>query len=194
MATNLSNVSFDGSPVQFRMDSPLLACFDPLALDLLGELLPPGIPFDVLGLLERANSHQPTLACFTIPDFQPGVYTLDPRDIRKFGDEDEEFDYDAEEMEPELTGTAPSYPFAAVDSGALIIADVRHLPTLVGLLTWEQYDRCLQDGALFGTIVEELDGPYFAIVHGGCMPGMEFDGDGTYTIPVRRLSRVSGCY
>jgi hypothetical protein len=36
MTTALTNVSFDGSPVQFRMDSPLLACFDPLALDMLG--------------------------------------------------------------------------------------------------------------------------------------------------------------
>lgn len=32
MATSLKNISFDGSPVQLRLDSPVLVCFDPLAL------------------------------------------------------------------------------------------------------------------------------------------------------------------
>ena len=49
MITALTNVSFDGSPVQFRMNSPLLAWFDPVALDLLAELLPYGVPADVPG-------------------------------------------------------------------------------------------------------------------------------------------------
>lgn len=74
-----TNVSFDGSPVQFRMDSPLLACFDPLALDMLRELLPAGRPLDVDELLERANVHHPALACYAISNFHPGLFTLDPQ-------------------------------------------------------------------------------------------------------------------
>jgi hypothetical protein len=194
MATAPTNVSFDGSPVQLRMDSPVLACFDPLALDMLGELLPQGVPADVAGLLERANANHPALACFTIPDFRPGLYTFDPHDIKKFGDEDDEFDYGDEEAKRGSAGNAPSYPFAAVDSGALVFADVGQLPKLVRLLTWEQYDLSLQaqGDVVIGKIVEALGGPYFALIHGGCMPGMEFDGDGTYTIPVGRLKRVRG--
>jgi len=194
MSAAVTNVSFDGSPVQFRMDSPLLACFDPLALDMLGEMLQPGTPLDVVGLLERANANHPALACFTIPDFRPGLYTLDPHDIKKFGDEDEEFDYGDEEVKRVPPDRESSYPFAAVDSGALVVADVGQLPKLVRLLTWEQYDLSLQDqgDAVFAKIVEALGGPYFAVIHGGCMPRMEFDGDGTYTIPVGRLKRVRG--
>jgi hypothetical protein len=58
MAIAPTNVSYDGSPVQFRMDSPFLACFDPLALDMLGELLPEGASMEVPALLER--EHQPS--------------------------------------------------------------------------------------------------------------------------------------
>ena len=98
MAAAPNNVSYDGSPVQFRVDLPLLACFDPLALDMLGELLPAGIPVDVPALLERANANHPALACLTIPDFRAGLFTLDPHDIKKFGDEDDEFNYGDEEV------------------------------------------------------------------------------------------------
>src|SRR6516165_3533497 len=143
MAIKPTNVSFDGSPVQFRMDSPLLVCFDPIALDMLGESLQPGTPFDVGGLLERANANHPAVACFTIPDFRPGSYTLNPRDIRKFGDDDEDLDYSEGELEP--GDTAPEFRFVAVDSGTLIFVDLAHLPKLVTLLTWEQYDRFLGD-------------------------------------------------
>ncbi|MCI0642690.1 MAG: hypothetical protein L0Y72_13060 [Gemmataceae bacterium] len=184
MATPLTNVSFDGSPVQFRMDSPLLACFDPLALDMLHDLLPPGTRFDVAELLERANVNHPAIACYTIPDFRPGLFTLDPHDIKKFGDEEEDIDYsEGDQAEGEFAGKAPSYPFAAVDSGALIVADVGQLPKIAHLMTWELYDLGLQDDAVFVTIVEALGGPYFAVIHSGSMPGMEFDGDGTYSIP-----------
>ena len=60
--------------------------------------------------------------------------------------------------------------------------------------SWEQYDLSLQaeGDAVIARIVEALGGTYFALIHGGCMPGMEFDGDGTYTILVGRLKRVRG--
>ena len=116
MAIAPINVSYDGSPVQFRMDSPLLACFDPLALDMLGELLRVGASMDVPALLERANAHHPAVACFTIPDFQPGLYTLDPHDIKKFGDEEEDFDYNEPGRDQERTPgcTRPSAAYASL--------------------------------------------------------------------------------
>ena len=78
-------MSFDGSPVNFRMDSPLLASFDPIALDLIRDLLPADSHLDILSLLERVNVNHPAMSCYTIPDFRPGTYTLDPRHIQKFG-------------------------------------------------------------------------------------------------------------
>jgi hypothetical protein len=187
----LTNLSFDGSPVTFRMDSPLLACFDPLALDALGQLLPAGeAALDIAEVLERVNLNYSAMACYTIPDFQPGWFTLDPHDIKKFGDEEEDFDYcETNQGEGESAGGALSLPFIAVDSGALIVADAGHLPRLVNLLTWEQYDLGFQDDSVFGKVVEALGGPYFAVILSGCMPGMQFDGDGTYTIPIGRVRR-----
>jgi len=190
MSNALTNVSFDGSPVQFRMDSPLLACIDPLALDLLPDLLPEGASFDVARLLERANANHPAIACYTVPDFRPGAYTLDPRDIKKFGDEDEDFDYsEGEEASGDKT---TDFLFVAVDSGTLIFADVAHLSKLATLLTWEQYDRSLGDDTVFPEIIERLGGPYFAVIVSDGRLGMQFDGDGTYTIAPACLRRVSG--
>jgi hypothetical protein len=190
MTTALTNVSFDGSPIQFRMDSPLLACFDPLALDMLGKLLPPGAPADVAGLLERANANYLALACFTIPDFRPGLFTLDPRDIRKFGDDDDDLDYS--EAEQETHDRAPDYLFAAVDSGTLIVADLAALPSLVALLPWEKYDRFLGDDTVIPSIIEGLGGPYFAVIVSDSQLGMQFDGDGIYTIPIDCVKRARG--
>jgi hypothetical protein len=62
MTIPITNLSFDGSPVQFRLDSPLLACFDPLALDMIRDSLPADTPLEVGGLLERVNVNYPTIA------------------------------------------------------------------------------------------------------------------------------------
>jgi hypothetical protein len=192
MATTLTNVSFDGSPVVFRMDSPLLACFDPVALDVLRDLLLAAAPFDMAAILEQANANYPAMACYTIPDFRPGLFTLDPRDIKKFGDEDEDFDYGGEQAESDPDNTEPSYAFAAVDSGTLILADVARLPKLVTLLTWEEYDKALGGDGVFPRITEGLGGPYFAVIVSDSRLGMQFDGDGTYTVLVRSIQPVRG--
>src|SRR5258707_9958783 len=89
----MTNMSFDGTPVQFRLDSPLLACFDPLALDMIRDYLSQNSALKVDELLERVNIYHPAMSCFTIPDFRPGMYILDPRDIQRFGDEEQDFDY-----------------------------------------------------------------------------------------------------
>ena len=190
MAIAPTNVSYDGSPVQLRMDSPRLACFDPLALDMLGDMLRSGTPIDIAELLERANANHPAVGWFTIPDFRPGLYTLDPRDIKKFGDEDDDFDYG--EGEQEAGDKAPDYLWVAVDSGTLIFADVAHLPKLVTLLTWEQYDRSLGDDTILPAIVERLGGPHFAVVVSDSRLGMQFDGDGTYTVSAASMKLVRG--
>src|SRR5260370_19919843 len=45
-----------------------------------------------------------------------GFFALYPRDIMRFGDEEQEFDYcGAEEAEGEAAGKAPSFPWAGVD-------------------------------------------------------------------------------
>jgi hypothetical protein len=188
MATALTNVSFDGSPVEFRMESPLLACFDPLALDMLRDLLSPDAPLD--GLLERVNADYPAMACYTVPDFKPGVYALEPSDIKKFGDEDDDFDYN--EGEPEPSDKVPDFLFAAVDSGTLIFADFAYLPNLATLLSWEQYDRSLGDDTVLPKIVDALGGPYFAVIISDCRLGIQFDGDGIYMISPAAVRWVRG--
>jgi hypothetical protein len=133
------------------------------------------------------------MACYRIPDFRPGLFTLEPHDIKKFGDEDEDFDYgEAEEQHAEAGDNSSSYPWVGVDSGALIVADDAHLPELGKVLTWEKYDLALQREEVFGEIVDALGGPFFTVMHGSCLPGMEFDGDETYTIPVQCVRRCSG--
>lgn len=190
MAIAPTNVSYDGSPVQVRLTSPLLACFDPVALDMLGDILRAGTQLAIAELLERANANYPAVACFTIPDFRPGLYKIDPRDIKKFGDEDDGFDYD--EGEQDADDRATEYLWAAVDSGTLMFADVGHLPKLVTLLTWEQYDRSLGDDSILPAIAEQLGGPYFAVVVSDSELGTQFDGDGTYTIPIGSVKPVRG--
>jgi hypothetical protein len=173
------------------MDSPLLACFDPLALDMLREFLPEGAQFDVVALLERANANYPAVACYTIPDFTPGLFSLDPRDIKKFGDEEEDFDYsEGEQAVSESGDRAPAFPFVALDSGTMIFADVARLAKLITQLTWEEYDRSLGDDAVLPRIVEAIGGPYFAVIVADSRLGMPLDGDGTYTFAPARLRRV----
>ena len=153
------NVSLDGIAVQFRMDSPLLVFFDPMLLDGLRDLLPPETPVEVAGVLERANAGFPAMACYTIPNFRPGVFTLDPRDIRRFGSDDEDLDYGEEaQTHAELDNEALSFPWAAVDSGALVLVDATHLADLVNVLSWEQYNLGLDDQTIFGRIADVLGG------------------------------------
>jgi hypothetical protein len=179
------NISLDGTTLQFQVDSPVLVFFDPELLDGLRDLLPPGVPVDVAGVLERANAGFPAMACYTIPDFRPGLFTLDPRDVKKFGYEDEDLDYGADvQAHTEPDDEASSWPFVGVDSGAIIVVDATHVADLVNRLSWEQYNLGLEDQAVFGRIADALGGAFFAVVLGAGAPDMEFDGDGTYTIPV----------
>src|SRR5262249_40264787 len=148
----MKNVSFDGSPVRFQLDSPLLLCFDPICLDRIRDLVAswPGQANTNVGrLFEEVNARYPAMSCCQIDSFQPGEFMLDPRDIRKFGDEEQDLDYDGI---PEDANAVASYPFVAVDSAALMLADSTYLDQLVDLLDWEQYERALQDDTVYSKV------------------------------------------
>jgi hypothetical protein len=135
------------------------------------------------------NRTYSAMSCYEVPEFRPGGYTVDPRDIWKFGDDGDDLDYEANDGLAE--DNPPSYPFFGVDSGAVVIADFAHLPKLVEDLTWERYDLAMQDCGVFERINESLGGPYFALILSNARLGMDFDGDGTYTLRPGSVRRSS---
>jgi hypothetical protein len=184
-------MSFDGSSVELLLESPVVVSFDPLGIDVIRDELgnlPPNARTDIALFLERVNSNFPLMGSYEVVDFKPGNYTLDPRDIKKFGDEDDGLDYEGLD---EVGQEPPGHPFFSVDSGTAMIVGFSHLPRFVDLLTWESYDLALQDDKAFIRTVRELTnslgGPFFALISGVDMPGMEFDGDGTYTLKAGAL-------
>jgi hypothetical protein len=181
MPEGLNNISYDATPVIFRLDSPLVVCFDPIALDFVrGQLasLPANARTDAGEVLQCLNENNAAISCYLIPNFQPGIFSLDPCDILKFGSEDDE-GYD-EDIESAVR--AESYRYVGVDSAALVFVDFDHIARLVELLNCDQYELALRGEPVFDRITEALGGPYFAVVLGGSRRGVEFDGDGTYTI------------
>jgi hypothetical protein len=138
---------------------------------------------NIATVLWRVNGSLSVMSCHKIADFRPGIYSLDPGDIRKFGDE-EDFSYDEEAKEESDPTIDPmSYQFTGTDSGSLVVVDFTHLFKVSELLVWEKYDLALRgDDSVFANIVESLGGPCFAVIDSGGKPGMDFDGDGTYTI------------
>lgn len=192
----MNNTSFDGSPVHFRMDLPILLVFDPVCLDGIHDLLaswPANSPIELTQLIERLNVRHSAVGCYEISDFQPGMYELDPRDIHKFGDDEDDLDFDdAREDESGAADDEVVLPLVAVDSGALIIVDFCHLAEVMAVLDWEKYDLGLQDETNFDRISEKLGGPFFALIQGGGSPDMDFDGDGMYTLEAGSVRPVRG--
>lgn len=182
-----SNVSFDGSPIRFRLDSPLIVFFDPSYIDVIRDELseiPPERSGDIRTVLWRMNGSLSQLGCMAVTDFRPGMYRLDPRGIRKFGDEDDDLSFDEEaKAEDDPTIDPAKYQFAGTDSAAFVFVDFACIREFVRVFEWEKWDRVLRgDDSIIPQINDSLGGPHFAIVSGGTMNGMEFDGDGTYTI------------
>jgi hypothetical protein len=192
-----SNISFDGSPVQFRLESPLVVCFDPCCAEFVLEemsAMTPDSRANIRTVLWRMNGSFSVMSCFLIADFHPGLFTLDPCDIRKFGDDDEDFSYDElEKEEDDPTIDPTSYQFAGTDSATLILVDFARLFDFVSLFRWENYDlSCRGDNSVFANINGGLGTPCFALVSAGGLPDMECDGDGTFTInagAIRACSR-----
>lgn len=158
---------------------------DPLGLDWVRAqlaALPADQHSDVSTVLSLVNANQIIMSCCEIANFRPGTYTFDPRDIRKFGDDVEDLDYGEPSPVMESGQDAVTWPFVGVDSSALLLADFARLPEVVEVLTSEQYDLALQDDSVFAEITNAVGGPCFSVIVGGAMPGMEFDGDGVYSI------------
>lgn len=162
-------------PVRFSAQTPHLFYFDPMALDglletLRGKQLPPeGPPHELIRQLNRELS----VGYFRIPDFRPGAYELLP-------DRLDESCYDADDTVEKQIGQA------LVDSAALIIVDSAHLLALLEHLSWEVYDRHLQqavgENAIFQGIMDRLGGPYFAAVDTGA--------DGSFSLRPESLRPV----
>src|SRR5947209_4947703 len=95
------NISFNGEAVEFLADSPLLAVMDPIMFDGVREGLKT-LSSDKPPLLEVLETQEDlldgALAYHEIADFSPGIYRLDPRDIRKFGSNEGNEDDDCEEV------------------------------------------------------------------------------------------------
>lgn len=181
------NISFSGSPVQFRLDSPLVVCFDPSYAEFVYDemsAMTPDSRANIRTVLWRMNGSLSVMSCCVIADFRPGLFTLDPCHIRKFGADDEDFSFDEEgkdEDDPTIDPT--SYQFVGTDSATLIMVDFAHSFDFCRLFRWEKYDQALRgDDNVFANINVALGGPYFALVSAVGMPGMDFDGDGTFTI------------
>ena len=170
------------------MDSPFLLLVDPLALDWVRDQLAAikeTERINVGEVVSRINENTSVMACIEIDDFQPGTFRLDPRDILKFGRDEDGLDYEdvgGELAEPE--DGSPSYPLVSVDSGALVAVDFAHLVQLAAFLSWERYDLTLRKGGdqVFEEITKDMGGPYFALIHACAGREMEFDGDGLYTL------------
>jgi hypothetical protein len=177
------NVSWgDGSPIEFWADSPDLLCFDPMALDFLAEQLGSMPPLSQDALRDRLIElcqNASDMAYYQIEDFSPGLFRLDLHDICKFGSEEEDMsDEEWERSQSDQDEVPPQY--FAVDSAAILIADISHLKQLTQVLTPEQYDLAMAEDTVLPEINEALGGPYYALA----MPcsELEFDGDGTYMI------------
>ena len=123
------------------------------------------------------------MSCCQVTDFHSGDYAIDPRDIHKFGDEDEDLDYDSfEDDQAEVAEDSVRYQFVSVDSGALILVDFARLTKFIDLLTWEKYDLALRDDTVFAEVAKAIGGPYYAVIFGVSQQDMEFDGDGVYSV------------
>jgi len=162
-------------PVRFIAQSPHLFYFDPIYLDDLLETLrdtqfpPEGPSHEFI----RQLNPELSVGYYRIPDFRPGAYELLP-------DRLDEACYDGNDPLEKQIGQA------LVDSAALIIVDSAHLLPLVEHLSWEVYNRHLQqavgENVIFQGIMDRLDGSYFATVDTGA--------DGSFSILPESLRPV----
>jgi hypothetical protein len=91
MASTVRNISFGGSAVMLRLESPLVVYFDPLALGLIAERfthLSGSIQGSIDELVASVNDDGADIAYQEVAAFRPGFYTLDPRDIAKLNELD----------------------------------------------------------------------------------------------------------
>lgn len=168
-----ANVSLDGAPVRLRLESPHLLAMDMLALDglkdrwkLLSRVMPPDED------LREQFGHLPgTMLYRRIDDFRPGLYEVDPHDLRS-----------CEEGAP--------LDWFSVDSASVILVDHACVEALARRLTWEEYEAFCADHDLerFTRISTALGGPCYALIGPG--GGGDFSGDGIYTLSSEAIRAV----
>lgn len=171
----MSNIAFDGTPVEFEAASGYVVLIDPLALDQLAA---------EIGALAGHPLEARLRALAAMPGFlQVGVQPIPPGDGHRL-----ELTLDDFEPVGEMTGPE----VVDIDSGTMIVADLDALPRLAAVLTWDRYDWMLQaplgDRSREQGLTTEVGGPCFALVSGDT--DRAFGGDGAYRFLPGRPRRV----
>lgn len=169
--SDVANISFGGSEVEFVTDSPYVVLLSVSVLDLLddelGALCARRCP-DLKGVLgEFINTTAyGRIGIYEIPLFLPGRYRLDVSFVQK------------------VTSRPPGSFIA--DGGALLVSDASKISLLARRLDWETYNELLaspvDDTSVQREVVESMGGAYFAIVTADAELGLEFDGEGRYVL------------
>jgi hypothetical protein len=174
-------ISQAGMPIDIELTSSCLVLLDPLTLDALREGLasmPRSALTDPIAVREfiTRSSTPLRVAVVHLPDVCPGRYTLDFAGVVP------------------VNARESSSSAVDIDSGALVICDIRYLCALATSLSWQRYDQALQgpaaDYSVFGAVVQEVGGPHFAIVFPDAGAEDGFCGDGTYALHVPALRQV----
>jgi hypothetical protein len=150
--------------LELDLESDLLILIDPLALDgLKGDF-----DSELVARIE-ADVQQVTTIPFLrvgvhrIPDFVPGRFRLAPGALLEGGEDDDPRVFE-------------------VDSGTVVVVELRRLPEVAQVLTWDRYDWYLQspvgDSSRWEEIVAEVGTLYFALLD----DDETFDGDGRYRL------------
>lgn len=169
--SDIANISFGGSEVEFVTDSPYVALLSASVLDSLADELGPLCARRRTDLTDALYDFINTVAygqigICEIPAFIPGRYRLDVSFMRK-------------------VASRPPGSFI-IEGGALLATDASKISLLARRLDWDTYNELLagpiEDSSVEQEVVESMGGPYFAIVTADADLGLEFDGDGRYVL------------
>jgi hypothetical protein len=146
--SEIQHSSDNTDSVEFLLETGLVVLIDPLALDGLKDTFDAQFTSRLVAD-ERAVLSLPgglRVGVHRVPAFTPGRYCLSRADIQ--------------EIEPSKSDDAPAV--FDIDTGTLIAVDVRYLPVLAQVLTWQRYDWLLQspvdDRSRWDEIVRESGG------------------------------------
>ena len=177
--SDIANISFGGSEVEFVTDSPYVVLLSPSVLDFLadelGSLCARRCP-DLKGVLgEFINTAAyGQIGMYEIPVFLPGRYRLDLSFVQK-------------------VTSCPPGSFLA-DGGVLLISDASKISLLARRLDWDTCNELLagaiDDSSVEREVVESMGGPFFAIATADADLGLEFDGEGRYVLRPGALCHV----
>mgnify|MGYP007050447531 CR=1 FL=1 len=170
-----ANVSWNTAPVAFTLRSPHVAVFDPAMLDVLrDEAVGRETGAESLaGAARDLAARERGFACVACFPFRPGAYSFDPNDLERLD-----------------AVAAGSMDTVAVDTGAVLIADVTALPVLAAHLDWTTYEAIFHDDGdqIVEGLINRLGGAYFALAHGD--PIRRFSGEGLYRVHARTFQPV----